>query len=127
MKFLYTAFFILAFSALGLCQRIASASVESDFKTVKNGFVESVFSFNQALTEAEKNEIISWAKANEPDMFISVSADNTALTLKLSPTFNERTLYHKTFAQLNISEVTVTSNNTQNTLGLEAFFEQFGL
>ncbi len=127
MKSLCTAIFVFAFASIGFSQRTATASEASDFKTIINGFVESEFTFNQPLTEAEKTDITKWAKANEPNIYISVSADNNRLTLKLSPEYNERTLYKKTFFQINVMEIITPANGSQNAMDMDAFFELFNL
>jgi len=127
MKFLYTALFVLAFSTFGFSQRSATASATSDFKTLSAGFVESVFTFNEPLSMDESSNILNWAKGNEPNLYITLSADKKQMTLKLSADYNQRALYGKAFYQLNIEDVIITENNQQIRLSTEAFFEKFNL
>ncbi len=127
MKLLYTAFFVFAFSVLGFSQRIATASASSDFKTIKSGMVETSFTLNEALSEMEKNDIIQWAEANSPHMKIAVSDDRKQLTLLVSPDYNVRAVYEKTFVQLNIEEIAMTSEGKKITLNKESFFSKIGL
>ncbi len=127
MKLLYTALFVFVFSVISFSQRIATASASSDFKTVKSGTVETYFTLNEALSETEKNDIIQWADANSPHLKITVSADRKQLTIQVSPDYNVRAVYEKTFVQLNIEEITITSEDKNVTLNKESFFSKIGL
>lgn len=122
MKFLYTTLFALLVSVIGVAQRTANASPSSDFKTIKGSFIESEFHFENALTNQESSDVLSWAKGNEPNMVIDVSSDGKQLTLKLTADYNQRALYEKLFFQINVDEITSTVNGKPVTTNKETFF-----
>ena len=125
MKFLYTAIFVFIFSTFAFSQRVANAYSSSDFKTLKGGFVESVFTFNEPLSAQESANIIQWAKANEPNVLITVTPDNKQLTLQLTADYNQKALYDKMFYQISVENITVYHNGQPVALSKEAFFEKF--
>lgn len=125
MKFLYTSLFVIVFSTFAFSQRVATASPSSDFKTLKAGFVESVFTFNEPLSAQESADIVQWAKGNEPNVLITVTSDNKQLTLQLTADYNQRALYDKMFYQISVEDISVNLDGESVVLSKEAFFEKF--
>ncbi|HEY8403679.1 MAG TPA: hypothetical protein VIK71_03625 [Flavobacteriales bacterium] len=124
MKYLCTfIFLLLLFSTASFAQRTASASSTTAFKNTSSGTVESQYSFAQALSPEEAEEIIRWAEANAPHIEIILNQNKTAFTLRVSNEYNTQSVYLKTFLQAGISEITYTENGLTKTYPVSEFLE----
>lgn len=127
MKFFYTLIIALSFCTVSFSQRTATASAGSDFKTIKAGFVESALTLDQPLTAEESTQILNWAKGNEPNIYITISADQKQLSVKLTEAYNQRGAYEKLFYQINVESIVAMVNGKPVSLSIESFIEKFNL
>jgi hypothetical protein len=123
MKNLCTFIFLLLISTASFAQRTASASSTTAFKNNPSGTVESQYSFAQALSPEEAEEITRWAEDNAPQIEIILNQNKTAFTLRVSNEYNTQSVYLKTFVQVGISEITYTENGLTKTYPVSEFLE----
>ncbi len=127
MKFFFTTLLILLIGGSVFAQRVATAAPTSDFKTVQSGYVETVFTLNEALSSQEVADLLRWAEGNDPHVKLTIDNNGKILVLQLAPDYNQRALYEKTFFQMNIDLIHATVNGVAKTMSIADFFDEIGL
>jgi hypothetical protein len=108
-------------------QHTATLSPKSDFKTTVEGQVRSEFILNSALTDAELNEITTWAASNGKVMTLTVDASRMTIKLSVTPDYNVRDVYDKLFLQAGIQQIVLIKNGERSELTPMAFFNLYSL
>jgi len=124
MKRIFTLIFVLS-TIVTFAQHTVAVTANSDFKTIRNGIVESTFVFEEDLTANQLESFVNWSTNNKA--LGNFDLVGKTLTTTLSTEGNHRHIYEKMFYLLEVDVLEVMVNGQKKPMDKEAFFAHFNL
>lgn len=125
MKKSFLTLVILFASICVFAQHKVGVSAVSDFKTIKNGMVESTFTFDHELTSEEIQDFSEWTSQNAAAGVFNLTGKT--LTTSIKADMNNSHVYAKMFHLLHVDVLEVMVSGQKKAMDTDAFFAHFNL
>ncbi|MBX7051354.1 MAG: hypothetical protein K1X54_04905 [Flavobacteriales bacterium] len=125
MKKSFLTLMILVASVCAFAQHKVSVSAVSDFKTIRNGMVESTFVFDHELSASELAEFSEWTGSNAAVGTFNLSGRTLVTSIKAD--MNNSHIYGKMFHLLGVESLEVMVGGQKKVMDIDAFFAHFQL
>lgn len=125
MKKSFLTLVILVASVCAFAQHKVSVNAVSDFKTIRNGMVESTFVFDHELSAAEVSEFAEWTSNNAAVGTFNLVGKTLVTNIKAD--MNNSHVYAKMFHLLGVDSLEVIVGGQKKVMDIDAFFAHFQL